>query len=188
MESTFASRVKQFRQLKSLSQQAFAEQCDLAQGNIAHMESGTEPKQSNVSKLIAGFPDLNPDWLLNGTGSMLRDGRALAQLPPPVPSKLEEQPRPGYFRVTADNEELKQVKDERDNLRVQVNRLLDLLANSYGVPAAVGKAEASADAATSIYATVDRLRVDGLKRYQRPEEMDEAAHYDLATGQRRRAA
>ena len=77
MESTFASRVRQYRQDKGLSQQAFAELCGLTQGNIAHMENGTEPKQSNVSKLLAGLPDLSPDWLLIGTGTMHRQGRAL---------------------------------------------------------------------------------------------------------------
>lgn len=185
MESTFASRVKQFRQHKGLSQQAFAEQCGLTQGNVAHMESGTEPKQSNVSKLTAGFPDVNPDWLLNGDGPMLRDGRTLSQLPPQVPSHFEEaKPRPTW-NVTSDSEELRQVKDERDNLRRQVDRLLGLLeANTYGAPlAAGGKAEASADAAT-LYTLVDRMCVTGLIRYPEATEEDEAVHYDLQTGKR----
>lgn len=82
MKHTFASRVLELRKLKGLSQQAFAERCGLEQGNISQMEKGTEPKQSNVTKLIAGFPDLSPDWLLLGTGPMLRDGRALTPLPP----------------------------------------------------------------------------------------------------------
>lgn len=81
MESTFASRIRQYRQERGLSQQALAELCGLTQGNIAHMENGTEPKQSNVSKLVSGLPDLNPDWLLTGTGPMLRDGRALSPAP-----------------------------------------------------------------------------------------------------------
>ena len=86
MESTFASRVRQYRQGKGLSQQAFAELCGLTQGNIAHMENGTEPKQSNVSKLLAGLPSLNPDWLLMGSGPMLRDGRSLTPAPPDEPT------------------------------------------------------------------------------------------------------
>lgn len=85
MESTFASRIRQYRQERGLSQSALAELCGLTQGNIAHMENGTEPKQSNVSKLVAGLPDLNPDWLLTGTGPMLRDGRALTKAEPFLP-------------------------------------------------------------------------------------------------------
>jgi len=191
MESTFANRVKQFRQHKGLSQQAFAEQCGLTQGNIAHMENGTEPKQSNVSKLTAGFPDLNPDWLLNGNGPMLRDGRTLTavpadQLPPQVPSKHEvAEPSQPYWRVASDSEELKQVKSERDNLREQVSRLLNLLesATPFARPSAAGgKTEASADAATSLQALTDRIFVDGLVRYPQAEEMEEShegAHYSI---------
>jgi transcriptional regulator with XRE-family HTH domain len=85
MDSTFASRVKEFRLFKKLSQAAFAEQCGLEQGNVTQMERGTEPKQSNVAKVVAGFPDLNPDWLLLGSGSMLRDGRTLTKAQPFLP-------------------------------------------------------------------------------------------------------
>lgn len=82
MESTFANRVKEFRQLKRLSQEELAEQCGLAQSNVAQMERGTEPKRDNVAKLIAGFPDLSPDWLLLGDGPMLRGGRELTLAAP----------------------------------------------------------------------------------------------------------
>jgi transcriptional regulator with XRE-family HTH domain len=89
MESTFGSRVREYRKFKGLSQTAFAEQCGLEQGNITQMEKGTEPKQSNVAKIIGGFPDLNPDWLLLGTGPMLRDGRILT----PAADVPSESPR-----------------------------------------------------------------------------------------------
>ncbi|GAA4393338.1 helix-turn-helix transcriptional regulator [Hymenobacter koreensis] len=87
MDTTFASRVKQFREFKGLAQQAFAERCQLTQGNVSQMEQGTEPKQSNVAKIISGFPDLNPDWLLLGKGNMLRDGRNLS---------VAEEPKAGF--------------------------------------------------------------------------------------------
>lgn len=81
METSFASRVRDFRKHKGLSQQAFAERCGLDQSNITQMEKGTDPKQSNAVKLLAGFPDLNPDWLLLGTGEMLRGGQGLSPAP-----------------------------------------------------------------------------------------------------------
>jgi transcriptional regulator with XRE-family HTH domain len=90
MESTFASRVFEFRRFKGLSQKAFAERCDLEQGNITQMEKGTEPKQSNITKLIAGFPDLSADWLLLGNGPMLRNGQALT--PSVMPSNMKPLP------------------------------------------------------------------------------------------------
>lgn len=91
METTFASRVKQFRESKGLAQAAFAERCALTQGNVSQMEQGTEPKQSNVSKILLGFPDLNPEWLLLGSGSMLKDGVALAKKEPMLPGGVVNQ-------------------------------------------------------------------------------------------------
>jgi transcriptional regulator with XRE-family HTH domain len=82
MDSTFANRVKEFRQFKRLSQDAMAEHCGLIQGNVAQMEKGTDPKQSNVAKLLAGFPDLSPDWLLFGAGTMLRGNQELTLVKP----------------------------------------------------------------------------------------------------------
>lgn len=95
MEQSFASRVLEFRKFKGLSQQAFAERCGLEQGNVSQMEKGTEPKQSNVTKLVAGFPDLNPDWLLLGTGPMLRDGRTLTAVPVEEPTTKLRRNREG---------------------------------------------------------------------------------------------
>lgn len=126
MESSFASRVKLFRAEKQLSQAAFAERCGLTQGNITHMEGGKEPLQSNVGKLIAGFPDLNPDWLLLGTGPMLRDGRTLT--PAPV-----AEPKPRYttaadtveeasalVRLAATEAENNQLKERLDDAKAEI--------------------------------------------------------------------
>lgn len=118
MESTFASRVLAFRKHKGLSQQAFAEQCGLEQGNITQMERGTDPKSGNMAKIIAGFPDLNPDWLLLGHGTMLRDGRELTRLPAdPAPASIEASP----LAVVADADEVKRLKEDNRWLREQLN-------------------------------------------------------------------
>lgn len=133
MEHSFASRVLEFRKLKGLSQQAFAERCGLEQGNVSQMEKGTEPKQSNITKLVAGFPDLSPEWLLLGTGPMLRDGRALAPVPRPEPA-------PDY--TTAEGTGLAAVniilKEQIADLRKQNQQLLDMLGKSPGSSDAAG--------------------------------------------------
>lgn len=68
------------------------------------------------------FPDLNPDWLLLGTGPMLRDGRELTPKPA-APTEPEKQPEAGSFgqdvelvvlrRLLADREEQIQRKDSQ---------------------------------------------------------------------------
>ncbi len=193
MESTPGSRLRHLRELLGFEgkQQEFADRIGLTQQSVSNMERDkTEPAAKSLNKIYAAFAQVNISWLVTGAGDPLdtmRDGRTLSQLPPPIPSKHEAaEPAQPYWRVTADSEELKQVKDERDNLRRQVDRLLGLLeANTYALPVAAvgGKAEASADAAT-LYAVVDRLCVNGLKRYpEAQEEPSEAAHFSI-DGQR----
>ncbi|QIX61828.1 helix-turn-helix domain-containing protein [Hymenobacter sp. BT18] len=124
METTFASRVLAFRKHKGLSQQAFAEQCGLEQGNITQMERGTDPKSGNMAKIIAGFPDLNPDWLLLGTGEMLRDGRELTRLPAdPAPAT----PTAGPLSVVPESDQVKELKEQLRELREHNRLLRDLL-------------------------------------------------------------
>ena len=148
MENTFASRVKEYRLSKGLSQTAFAQQCGLEQGNITQMEKGTEPKQRNITKLMTGFPDLSPDWLLLGIGSMLRDGKALAPLTrvkddPPVVSEMQ----PDYTSAASTYEEasalVKLAKVEATNEQLEI-RLKDAQEEILWLR---GKSSPSADAA-----------------------------------------
>lgn len=143
MESTFASRVFEFRRFKGLSQKAFAERCDLEQGNITQMEKGTEPKQSNITKLITGFPDLSADWLLLGNGPMLRDGRSLEPAAPAAPT-------PGLTSgaatiAEAENVLLRQQLADKDRQMAKLTEMLEWVKNL--VPATLGKLLSSSDAA-----------------------------------------
>lgn len=138
MESTFAQRVLSFRKSKQLSQSAFAEQCGLEQGNISQMEKGTEPKRDNVSRLLEGFPDLNPDWLLLGKGPMLRDGKALT---PVVTEELQRpapmQTVPGqidftYRYITSMEQQVAAGLEREADQRAQIEELLEMLKKPLG--------------------------------------------------------
>jgi transcriptional regulator with XRE-family HTH domain len=155
METTFAGRVLEYRKRKGLSQQAFADQCGLEQGNISQMEKGTEPKQSNVTKLLAGFPDLSPDWLLMGTGQMLRGGVELTPLNIPAQmADIAARTAPGltsgaatveYAQELASASALRQVIESQ---RQQIATLTGLLEWVKGlVPAALAKFLSSPGAA-----------------------------------------
>lgn len=150
MESTFASRVKEFRKFKGLSQEAFAERCGLEQGNITQMERGTDPKSSNAAKIIGAYPDLSSDWLLLGTGPMLRDGRALTPRVVEEPARVSaagllalSPPTPEEWRaLQRENQELREQLARKEGALVAVEEDRTWLRKQIG-----GKTEASADAA-----------------------------------------
>lgn len=70
---TFGERLKIFRKEKRFNTQAsFAEKCEIDRGLIAMWESSaSKPSGDKMNKITKAFPDVNPDWLLNGTLPMI---------------------------------------------------------------------------------------------------------------------
>lgn len=70
-------RIFQFLEAKGLSSADFAATIDIGAAVVSHMKNGRNKVSLNVyAKIIDSFPDLNPDWLLLGEGSMYRNGTA----------------------------------------------------------------------------------------------------------------
>jgi transcriptional regulator with XRE-family HTH domain len=96
MDSTPGKRLLEWREFKGIT---LAEMSRITGIRNTTLSSSEQPGSSNpsydtISKVLAGFPDLNPDWLLLGTGPMLRDGRVLT----PVVTEeagVVHQPTPG---------------------------------------------------------------------------------------------
>ena len=64
-------RVKELRISKKLTQKQFGEMIGLKQNSIALIEIGKRNmSDSAVIALLSSFPDVNPDWFLDGTGDM----------------------------------------------------------------------------------------------------------------------
>lgn len=75
-------RIKQFREAHRLTQADVFRDTGgppdgVKQTTLSSIESGTEPKYGVVAALLRAYPDLSPEWLLNGVGSMLRGNRTL---------------------------------------------------------------------------------------------------------------
>jgi transcriptional regulator with XRE-family HTH domain len=92
MEATPGKRVQQLREAKGYkSLTAFAEYTGLKVGTLSALEADkSAPSFETMRCLAEKFPDLNPDWLLLGTGPMLRDGKVLT--PAPVAAPASEVP------------------------------------------------------------------------------------------------
>lgn len=119
MKSDFSERIKTFREQTELSQGAFAERADIEQVTVSQMERGrSKPTLETASKILKGFPNLNPDWLMSGTGAMLRDDTQSPRLP------AEPTHAPA---VVAESQELKEVKQDRDKWREMALGLMEEL-------------------------------------------------------------
>jgi transcriptional regulator with XRE-family HTH domain len=166
MESTIGARIRQLRESKQLSVIDFAKAAGVKPSAVYGLESGAnKPSLETVATLRQSFPGLNTEWLQFGDGEMF--SRTLSQLPPAIPSKLEElEPRKNHMEIVAESQELKQVKSERDFLREQNSLLLEIVRTNTFASRTLqeaGKDEASAEAAT-LYDEVDAIAAERLER------------------------
>ncbi|MDR3048095.1 MAG: helix-turn-helix domain-containing protein [Bacteroidales bacterium] len=66
-------RIKQVMTSKSLTSGQFSEILEMNRSNLTHIFTGRhQPSLDIIRKMLLVFPDINPDWLINGTGNMLR--------------------------------------------------------------------------------------------------------------------
>ena len=64
-------RLAQFLQSEGLTAVKFAEIMEVQPSSISHLLSGrNKPNFDFISRLLLRFPDLNPDWMINGIGEI----------------------------------------------------------------------------------------------------------------------
>lgn len=150
MESTPGKRLQQWREFKGLS---ITEVFRLTGIKVTTLSTAEQPGANNpsydtITKLLNAFPDLNPDWLLLGSGPMLRDGRTLTAVVVPADPPATKEPSPDYTSAAATQQTLyidllkEQIADlKADKVRnlAEIDRLLK-----------VGKFDDSSDAADDL--------------------------------------
>ncbi|SNR91389.1 helix-turn-helix domain-containing protein [Hymenobacter mucosus] len=116
METTPGKRIQIFREYKGYRKAApFAEAAGLKAATLSSIETDrTAPSFDTLAALTTAFPDLNPDWLLTGTGTMLRDGRVLT----PVVSE-ERSPARKDMAAVAESQEVIYLKQQLATERQQ---------------------------------------------------------------------
>lgn len=91
-------RILEIIKQKNLTPSQFAEEIGIQRSSISHLVSGrNKPSLEFVQKILSTYTDINPEWLLNGTGHIFRtDGNAVTenidQLAAKVSSKTFEEP------------------------------------------------------------------------------------------------
>jgi transcriptional regulator with XRE-family HTH domain len=60
---------------KNISPSRFADEIGVQRSSISHLMAGrNKPSLEFVQKIIARYPEIRIEWLLNGSGSMTKDG------------------------------------------------------------------------------------------------------------------
>ena len=157
MESTPGKRLQQWREFKgiSLTEMFRATGVKVTTLSTAESPGASNPSYDTITKVLAAYPDLSPDWLLMGAGAMLRDGRALT----PAPRAAE--PAPDFTTAAGTQEAVVTLllKEQLAEAREQARADRALIAWLQGE---LGKLPGSADAAAPASAPAPRPRPIGF--------------------------
>jgi transcriptional regulator with XRE-family HTH domain len=101
------NRLKQFLAAENITQAQFANTIGVGKANISHVLAGrNKPGYDFIKAIMIGFPHLNVNWLLLGTGKMYDIAKPIKERPESDEALL------------FDNEDLPLFMDEPDNLSV----------------------------------------------------------------------
>lgn len=79
--STDGVRLRALRSAVKLSARKFADQIGVSQSFISHIENGHKDMSDTILRgILKEYPDVNPYWLLLGSGGMFTDGSRLHRI------------------------------------------------------------------------------------------------------------
>ena len=71
--ATTKQRILQYLDCKGIDKRGFFTQTGIKRGLLDADKLQSSVSDISIAKILATFPDINPDWLLTGQGSMLRE-------------------------------------------------------------------------------------------------------------------
>lgn len=83
-------RITLLLKTRNISASQFADEIGVQRSSISHVLSGrNKPSLDFIQKILVRYPEINPDWLLFGKGSMNLEYNLFSELTDPVPVKPE---------------------------------------------------------------------------------------------------
>jgi transcriptional regulator with XRE-family HTH domain len=99
METDIKARINRFLASENLSPTRFADEIGVQRSSISHILSGrNNPSYEFIQKILSRYRQVNPEWLILGSGNMLKTIRQgelfqmneiLPPTPQPEPQKME---------------------------------------------------------------------------------------------------
>lgn len=131
-KSTFSERLSQLIRHLRTTVNAFAKSLNVNHTNVSsYINEDREPGYTFIAKLVKKYPEVNPAWILNGDGEMLRAsqeekdtlrGHELELLRTKV-RLLEEQVELYKKLAKTDNPEIKAILDLQNRLLEAVEKI-----------------------------------------------------------------
>lgn len=101
-------RLAQFLQSEGLTAVKFAEIMEVQPSSISHLLSGrNKPNFDFISRLLLRFPDLNPDWMINGIGEIYKSklkqvGQKTREVSQGIITNVNEEPKSTNEKLITD--------------------------------------------------------------------------------------
>lgn len=74
------NRLKQFLAAENITQAQFADRIRIGKANVSHVLAGrNKPGYDFITAIMAGFPQLNINWLFFGNGKMYNNSQSVPQ-------------------------------------------------------------------------------------------------------------
>jgi transcriptional regulator with XRE-family HTH domain len=74
-------RILAFIKSYNLTPSQFADEIGVQRSSISHLISGrNKPSLEFIQRIVARYPEINLQWILNGTGAMLNDGNGQQEI------------------------------------------------------------------------------------------------------------
>jgi len=87
--STIKERIFQFIENKGITKAEFCDKTGISYANFKGKSLLSELGGDKVAEIVSIYAEISPDWLLTGTGSMLRSGTPQASSAPAPPAPTQ---------------------------------------------------------------------------------------------------
>lgn len=110
--TTMKERLAQFLQSEGLTAVKFAEIMEVQPSSISHLLSGrNKPNFDFISRLLLRFPDLNPDWMINGIGEIYKSkprqvGQKTHEVNQGIVTNVNEEPKSTNEKLITDSDDV----------------------------------------------------------------------------------
>ncbi|MEG2666230.1 MAG: hypothetical protein RSA02_04355 [Bacteroidales bacterium] len=113
---------------KNIKKETFFKKIGITSSNFRGEACNTPLNSTTIANIIAEIPDVNPEWLLTGSGEMLRNS-SVGIIQNGNKNKIEKSPVTLISTDNKENEDLREKIKYLEELLTAKNEIINLLKN-----------------------------------------------------------